>query len=137
MSMRLLAAWLRRKLDLTGKRVPQDDRHLQIHAEPSRHNHVGLKPALAIEPDAIGCQCHREVGADSPDLSEAVHNPYGNAVRVCRVHRVPFVEGGGGFVGQGGSSCAAERLWRAQSQSNQKIDAGALRNVNVFGEARR
>lgn len=136
MSMRLLAAWLRRNLNLTGKRVPQDDRHFKVHAEPRGDDHVGLKPALAVEADAIGCQCHREVGANRPDLSEAVHNPYRNAVRVCRVHRVPFVEGGGGFVGQGGSSCAAERLWRAQAQSNQKIDADALRNVNAFGEAR-
>lgn len=131
LSIRSLLACLKNCLNLPGERIPKDGRHLEIHSKPSRNNHIGSQAARTVKPDAVSCQCQREVGADSADLRKAIDNPYGNAVRVCRIHGVPFVEGGGGFVGQSGSSCAYERLCAAQAQSNQPIDASELMNVNA------
>lgn len=136
MSVRLFTAWLRRNLNLPDKRVSQDDRHLKVHPKASGNYHVGLQPTDAVEANSVGCQCQREVGADRPDLSETVHQPYGNAIRVCRIHRVPFVPGLYGFVGQGGSSCELHRISFLQQQCNEPIDPDALRNVNVFREPR-
>lgn len=132
-SIRALLSRLKERFNLSGDRIPQNGCHLKVHSQPSGNDHIGSQAAPAVETDSVSRQCHCEVGADSSDLSKAVHEPYGNAVRVCRIHRVPFIEGGGGFVGQGGSSCAYERLRAAQAQSNQPIDAEALRNVNAFG----
>lgn len=134
-SIRALLSRLKDRFNLMVERISQDRRHFEIHSKSGGNDHVGAQAALSVESNSISCECHRKVGADGADLRKPIHNPYGNAVRVCRIHRVPFVEGGGGFVGQGGSSCALERLRVAQSQSNQPIDAEALRNVNAFGHS--